>query len=172
MAATTFIEVGVEALTEVVETAEAVGTEVEVTATGMAAEEEEALLAETTSTITVPSAAAAAAERSAVRAAFESGQAMAANLGRSAARLTKNVWANKLAFAKRGGIEVCKGALFTAGMKTAEETWKSIFQTNPTPANKRRVAIIQAVNKQRGITTVILKEWQVWMTDHFDNRGM
>ncbi|KAK1756200.1 hypothetical protein QBC47DRAFT_460059 [Echria macrotheca] len=174
MAAAVLFE-GIEALTEVAETAEVVGTaeavgaEAEVAATDLAAEEEEALLAETTSAITVPSAAAAA-ERSAVRAAFESGQAMAANLGRSAARLATNIWGNKLAYAKAAGIEVGKGAFFTAGMKAFESTWKSIFETNPTPVNKRRVAIIQAVNKQRKIITVILKEWQTWMTEHFDNR--
>jgi hypothetical protein len=72
----------------------------------------------------------------------------------------KMMWDNKWKFAKVVGMEVGKGALFTAGMEAVEGIWDAAFKSDPSPTNDTRLKIIQACNKAGDIIDPIITEWR------------
>lgn len=82
----------------------------------------------------------------------------------------KYMWDNKVKFAKFVGVEVGKGALFTAGMQAVEKLWDLAFKSDPSPTNDTRSQIIKACNQAGGILNPIVTEWRGWLAAHFDDR--
>lgn len=82
----------------------------------------------------------------------------------------KYMWDNRWKFAKLVGMEVGKGALFTAGMKAVEELWDLATKSDPSPTNNERSKIIQACNQAGNIISPVITEWRAWLAAHFDDR--
>ncbi|EPE33241.1 hypothetical protein GLAREA_06253 [Glarea lozoyensis ATCC 20868] len=93
----------------------------------------------------------------------------------------KNVWAGAKTFGGFVGVELAKGALFTAGMKALELVFTKL--THPsvanvaggpgapaTPVDDRRLKIIQVINKSGQILQEALDTWSKWQAAHYDNR--
>ncbi|KAF4444409.1 hypothetical protein F53441_11134 [Fusarium austroafricanum] len=95
-------------------------------------------------------------------------------------KMFKNVWASAKTFGKFVGVELAKGALFTAGMVllqdvlaklAAQQQQAQAGSTTATPAQPDpRVQAIQAINQAGKILHDAIKTWTKWQAAHFSDR--